>query len=138
MKDHAVNKSILAVAAILVAASLGFGKFPSFGIGHSSNKAKNIQLFETGQIPGGPTLQLGEYRVVLNDNSKKPEVSFYQDSKLVAQVPAKLVDQSKKFEQTQIHFDGRSATPKITEMDLSGWKVEILFGQNDSGTGSAK
>jgi len=138
MKDHAVNKSILAVAAILVAASMAFGKFPGFDIGHSSNKAKNIQLFETGQIPGGPTLQSGDYRVVLNDNSKKPEVSFYQDGKLVAQVPAKLVDESKKFEQTEIHFDARSATPKITEMDLGGWKVEILFGQNNSGAGSGK
>ena len=77
--------------------------------------------------------------MVLNNNSTTPEIGFYQNGKLVAQVPAKLVDQGKKFDETAIHYDTQGAnTHVITEMDLSGWKEKVLFGQNDSGAGSTK
>jgi hypothetical protein len=53
-------------------------------------------------------------------------------------VPAKLVDQGKKISETVITYDTQGAnTQVITEMDLSGWKEKVLFGQNKGDTRSA-
>jgi hypothetical protein len=139
MKKEMVNKSMLAVAAILVAASMAFAKFPSLDSGHSSKKSADLELFQAGRIPGGPTLQSGDYKVVLNNNSTTPEIGFYQNGKLVAQVPAKLVEQGKKIEQTEVFYDTQGAnTSVITEMDLGGWRDKILFGQNNGAAPSTK
>jgi hypothetical protein len=127
-----VNKSILVAAGILVAASLAFAKFPGFDFGHSSkNPTANLELVQTSRIPGGPTLASGDYKVVLSGNSATSELQFYQNGKLVAQAPAKLVDQGKKFDETEVHYDNRGAhNHVITQMDFSGWKQEVLFGKN--------
>jgi len=131
MKKDVLNKSMLAAAGILVAASMAFAKFPSLDLGHSSKKSATVEIDQRTRIPGGPMLQSGEYKVVLNNNSPVPEIGFYYDGKLVAQVPAKLVDQGKKFDQTAISYDTRSADAYvIKEMDISGWKEKILFGKN--------
>ena len=77
--------------------------------------------------------------MVLNNNSPTPEIGFYQNGKLVAQVPAKLVDQGKKINETKIYYDTRGAdTQVITEMDLSGWREKVLFGKNSGGASSTK
>jgi len=139
MKKDMVNKSMLAAAWILVAASMAFAKFPSLDFGRSSKKSATVEIDQTARIPGGPTLQSGEYQVVLNNNSTAPEIGFYQDGKLVAQVPAKLVDQAKKINETKIFFDTRGAnTQVITEMDLHGWRDKVFFGQNNGGARSTK
>ena len=139
MNKDVVNRSTLVVAGILVAASMAFAKFPSLDIGRSSKKSADVEIDQAARIPGGPTLQSGKYKVVLNNNSTTPEIGFYQNDNLVAQVPAKLVEQGKKFDKTAIHYDTRGAnTQVITEMDLDGWKEEVVFGQNDSGAGSTK
>jgi len=52
MKDNAGNKSILAVAAILVAASMASAKFPSFDIGHSSHQVLATSSFADGVACG--------------------------------------------------------------------------------------
>ena len=136
MKKDVVNKSMLA-AAILVAASMAFAKFPSLDLGHSSKKSANIEIFQAGRIPGGPTLEPGNYKVVLTNNSPTPEIGFYQNGKLVAQVPAKLVDQGKKIELTEITYSTKGPdTQVITEMDLSGWREKVLFGKNNGQAGS--
>ena len=109
MNKDVLNKSMLAAAGILVAASMAFAKFPSLDFGHSSKKSANVEIDQTARIPGGPTLQSGEYKVVLNNNSTTPEIGFYQNGKLVAQVPAKLVDQGKKFDETAISYDTQGA-----------------------------
>jgi hypothetical protein len=134
MNKDVVNKSMLVAAGILVAASMAFAKFPSLGFGRSSKKSAGVDIDQTARIPGGPTLQSGKYQVVLNNKSPTPEMGFYQNGKLVAQVPAKLVDQGKKFDETKIYLDTRGAnTQVITQMDLSGWREEVLFGKNNGG-----
>ena len=139
MKKDMVNKSMLVAAGILVAASMAFAKFPSFDLGHSSKQSARVAIDQTARIPGGPTLQSGKYEVVLNNNSPTPEIGFYQNGKLVAQVPAKLVDQGKKINETKIYYDARGAnTQVITQMDLSGWREKVLFGKNSGGASSAK
>ena len=139
MNKGMVNKSMLVAVGILVAASMAFAKFPSLDFGRSSKKSADVEISQTARIPGGPTLQSGEYKVVLNSNSPTPEIGFYQKGKLVAQAPAKLVDQGKKFDQTAITYDTKSAdTQVITEMDLSGWRKAVLLEKNASDAGSRK
>ena len=139
MNKDVLNKSMLVAAGILVAASMAFAKFPTFDLGHSSKKSANVAIDQTGRIPGGPTLQPGEYKVVLNNSSTTPEIGFYQNRKLVAQVPAKLVDQGKKFDETAITYVPKGAsTYVITEMDLSGWTEKVLFGKNNGDASSMK
>jgi hypothetical protein len=139
MTKDVVNKSMLAAAVILVAASMAFAKFPSLDFGRSAKKSADVEIYQTTRIPGGPTLHSGEYKVVLNNNSPTPEIGFYRSGKLVAQVPAKLVDKGKKFDETEIYYDTQGSDIQvIKQMDLSGWREEVVFGQNDSGTGSTK
>jgi len=134
MKKDVLNKSMQVAAGILVAASIAFAKFPSLDLGRSSKKSANVEIFQTARIPNGPTLQSGEYKVVLSNNSPTPEIGFYQNGKLLAQVPAKLVDQAKKFDATEVYYDTSGAgTQVITQMDLSGWREKILFGKNNGG-----
>jgi hypothetical protein len=137
MKKELVTR--LAATGILVAASVAFAKFPSFDLGHSSKQSARVAIDQTARIPGGPTLQSGKYQVVLNNDSATPEIGFYQNGKLVAQVPAKLVDQGKKFDETKIYYDTRGAdTQVITQMDLSGWREKVLFGKNNGGARGTK
>jgi hypothetical protein len=139
MKKDVLNKSMLAAAGILVAASMAFAKFPSFDFGRSSKKSAQVEIYQTARIPGGPTLQSGEYKVVLTNNSTTPEIGFYQNGKLVAQAPAKLVDQGKKFDETAITYDTKSAgTPVIRQIDVGGWRDKILFGRNNGAAPAAK
>ena len=77
--------------------------------------------------------------MVLNNNSTKPEIEFYQNDKLVAQVPAKLVEQGKKINKTELLFDTQAdGTQVITEMDLSGWKDKVYFGEGKGATRSVR
>ena len=139
MKKDVLNKSMVVAAGILFAGSLAFAKFPSFDLGHSSKQSARVAIDQTARIPGGPTLQSGEYKVVLNNNSRAPEMEFYQNGKLIAQVPAKLIDQGKKIDETKIYYDTRSDnTEVITQIDLSGWREKILFSKNRGEVRSAK
>lgn len=138
-KKDVVNKSLLTMAGILVAASMAFAKFPSFDLGHSSKQSANVVIDQTARIPGGPTLQSGKYNVVLDNNSRAPEMEFYQNGKLVAQVPAKLVDQGKKINETKIYYDTRGAdTQMITQIDISGWREKVFFGKDNGRASSTK
>ncbi|MGD0126851.1 MAG: hypothetical protein ABSF46_15930 [Terriglobia bacterium] len=109
MNKDVLSKSILAAAGMLVVVSMAFAKFPLLDLGHSSKKSGNIDIMQTARIPGGPTLQSGKYKVVLNNSSTAPEIGFYQNDKLVARVPAKLVDLGKKISETEITYDTRGA-----------------------------
>jgi len=137
MKKELVTR--LLAAGILVAASMAFAKFPRFDLGHSSKQSASVAIDQTARVPGGPTLQSGEYKVVLNNNSPTPEIGFYQNGKLIAQVPAKLVDQGEKINETKIYYDTRGTdTEVITQMDLSGWREKVLFGKNNGGVRGTK
>lgn len=138
MRKDVVDKSVLAVAGMLVAASMAFAKSPNLDLGRSSQKSADIAIYSMTRISGGPALQSGEYKVVLTNNSPTPEIGFYQNGKLVVQVPAKLVDQGKEFGETAFYYDAKGASLAISEMDLSGWEEAVLFGPNDSDAGSKK
>jgi len=137
MDTHTKNKmrqSMLATtAAVFLTAGIALG-FP--GVHHSSQKSANIEVTEINQVPGGPTLEPGSYKVVLLNDSSTPEVAFYRNGKLIGQAPVKLVDQGKKFQQTEISANMQDDhTELITEMDLSGWTEKVIF--TGSGASSA-
>jgi len=136
MRKDTVNKSMLAAAAILVAASMAFAKSPRLALGSSSQNSAEVEIFSITPISGGPTLQPGKYTVVLNNNSTTPEIAFYQNGKLAVQVPAKLVDQGKEFDETTFKYDEMGANLPMSEMDLKGWRERVLFGENNGGAGS--
>jgi len=139
MKNDVLSKSMLAAAGILVAASMAFAKFPFLDFGHASKKSADVEILQAARIPGGPMLPSGEYKVVLKDSSTKPQIRFYQGGKLVAQAPAKLVDQGRKIDATEIHLATQAdSTQVITEMDLRGWRDKVFLGQSKGATRSKK
>ena len=79
------------------------------------------------------------YKVVLLNDSSTPEVGFYRDGKLIGQAPVKLVDQGKKFQETEVDaniLDDHSAV--ITEMHLTGWTEKLIFSGSDTGSASGQ
>ena len=107
-----LSRSTLIAAGILVAVSMAFAKTPSSESGRHSKKSANVQIIQAARIPDGPILQPGEYQVILNSDSTTPEIGFYQKGKLVAQTPAKLVDEGKKIGETKLFLTPRDPTPK--------------------------
>ena len=137
MKSKIRNSILAATGAAFLAAGMTFAGFP--GIHHSSRKSADIDFVKITKVPDGPTLEPGTYKVVLLNASGTPEVGFYQDGKLIGQAPVKLVDQGKKFQQTEVDasiLDDHSEL--ITEMRLSGWTEKVIFNGSDASSTSGQ
>lgn len=129
--QRVVSKSILAsIVSLAFLASIASAKFPGFG--HSSEKAASVDITQTAQVPNGPSLQPGTYKVALLSDSATPQVGFYLNGKLVGQAAAQVVDQSKKSPDTEVHFNNAGGNSTVTEIDVSGWTKKIEFGQSGS------
>ena len=124
----AVSKSILAsIVSLAFVASIASAKFP--GRGQSAQKSASIEIAQTAQVPNGPTLQPGIYKLELLGDSASSQVGFYQNGKLVGQAVAQVVDQNEKSSATEVHIDSTAGTATLTEIDVSGWTKKIEFGQ---------
>lgn len=131
-----VSKSIFAsIVSLAFLASMASAKFPSFG--HSSDKSGTVEVTKSVQIPNGPTLAPGTYKVAVLGDSSTPQVGFYQGSKLVGQAAAQLVDQGQKSPDTEMHIDNSGNNSVVTEIDVSGWTKKIEFGQTAGGNGNS-
>jgi hypothetical protein len=79
----------------------------------------------------GKTLKLkpGNYKIDVVNNKKSPAVKFYNNyGKLVGQAPVKLVNESKKNDQTQVDYNKLASNDHaITEIRLRGWKQSLHF-----------
>jgi hypothetical protein len=132
------SKSILATTAVvLFSTGVALAGFP----GHHSaaGRSANVDFTETVQVPNGPTLQPGTYRVTLLNDSSASEIEFYRDGKLVGQAPVKLVDQGTKIRETQVFGDLQNdRSERVTEMDFSGWTQKVFFGQPGATSGSGE
>jgi hypothetical protein len=125
--QRVVSKSILAsIVSLAFVASIASAKW---GFGHSSEKSANVELTQSAQLPNGPTLQAGTYKMALLSDSTTPQVGFYQDGKLVGQATGQVVDQNQKSPDTEVHFNTAGGTATVTEIDVSGWTKRIEFGQ---------
>jgi hypothetical protein len=92
-------------------------------------KTKQIDVLYSSTV--GKTLKLkpGNYKIDVVNNKKSPAVKFYNNyGKLVGQAPVKLVNQSKKNDQTQVDYNKVASNDHaITEIRLRGWKQNLLF-----------
>ena len=139
-----VSKSILksvlaALFAMAFVVSVASAKLPSFG--HSAEKADKsatVNIPTETQVPNGPTLAPGTYKVKVLSDSGTPQVGFYQGSKLVGQAAASLVDRGRKSEETAAHFDNANGSKVLTQIDVNGWSKSIEFGPAAGGSGSSQ
>ena len=130
MNHNAIKRALAAVVALLFAGGVASAKFPKPG--KSGTKSANVTIIQAAKLGNGPELQPGDYRATLTPGSDSTEVAFYQDGKLVAKAPAKLVDQGKKAAQTEINYDRQNNM--ITEMEISGLTQKVVF--SGAGTGN--
>ena len=132
--QRVVSKSILAsIVSLAFVVSIASAKF-----GHSAEKSATVEITQSTQVPNGPTLPAGTYKVTLLGDSNTPQVGFYQDRKLVGQAPAKLVDQKSKSNDTEVYVDNAGGHSVLTEIDVNGWTKSIQFGNAASGSGSGQ
>lgn len=98
--------SILALVAVFA------GTVP--GVAH-------VTLFKTAVI-SGTTLQAGEYRLLIGDN----KVTFSIDKKTF-DVSAKIEAAPKKFDNTEVLFDGGPNQNVVRQINLGGTKTQLIF-----------
>jgi hypothetical protein len=98
--------SILALVAVFA------GTVP--GVAH-------VTLFKTTVI-GGTTLQAGEYRLLIGDN----KVTFSIDKKTF-DVSAKIEVAPKKFDNTEVLYDGGTNQNIVRTINLGGTKTQLIF-----------
>ena len=104
-------------------------------------RTKNIDVIYPSTV--GKTLKLkpGHYKIEVANNMKSHAIDFYNNSgKLVGQAPVKVVNESKKNNQTQVDYNTVASNDyAITEISPSGWKENLYFsGSKASKAGSMK
>ncbi len=133
--SKSILKSVLAsIFAMAFVVSVASAKFPS--LGRDSEKSATVDIPSSTQVPNGPTLAPGTYKVKVLSESGTPQVGFYQNNKLVGQAAVSLVDRGAKSGQTDARFDDASGNHVLTQIDVSGWTKTIQFGQGSGNNGS--
>jgi len=135
--SKSILKSVLAsLFAMAFVVSVASAKFP--GVGGSAEKADKsatINILASTQVPNGPTLAPGTYKVKVLSESGTPQVVFYKGGTLVGQAAASLVDKGRKSEETAAHFDSANGNKVLTQIDVSGWSKSIEFGPTPGANG---
>jgi hypothetical protein len=103
-------------------------------------KTKQIDVLYSSTV--GKTLKLkpGNYKIDVVNSKTSPAVKFFDnDGKLVGQAPVKVVNESKKNQQTQVdYFTIASNDQAITEISPQGWKEKLYFSHPKSGRVGSK
>lgn len=81
----------------------------------------HITLYKAAVI-GGNQLAAGEYRLQIGD----AKVTFSMDRKSI-EIPAKIETAQKKFENTEIQFDGANSQNVVKQINLGGTKTFLIF-----------
>ena len=115
----------------LVSCVLGAGMAITLSAGMAAAKSGTVNFDHAARLGNGPTINAGEYRVTVMNQSSNPEVDFYQGGKQVAEVPVTLVSVPKKNSETEVIYD-QSDSSVVTEIDLNGWNQKIVFSPNAS------
>lgn len=123
-----MSKSIVAtIISLAVAAGIASAR------SHSAQKSATVEVTQVTQVPNGPTLQPGSYKVTVPEDSATPQVGFYQNGKLVGQAPAQVVDQNEKRPVTGVYLNTAGDSAVVTEIDIAGWTKKVEFGQAAAG-----
>ena len=81
----------------------------------------HVTLFRASVV-SGTTLEAGEYRVLIGD----AKVTFSVGKKSV-DVSAKIESSPKKFDNTEVQYDGGPNQNVVREISLGGTKTRLVF-----------
>ena len=125
--SFATLRSAVVMAAFVVLASTVARALPA-GRSHSHRKSADIYIFNPAQIPDGPALKPGNYRITVMDSSDAPQVAFYSNDNLVGKTTAQLVSEQKAPDHTSVRYLFRDQNdPIVSEIDVKGWTQRIVF-----------
>jgi hypothetical protein len=81
----------------------------------------HVTFFKTAVL-SGTTLQAGEYRLLIGD----AKVTFSAGKKSF-DIPAKIENSPKKFDNTEVLYDGGTSQNVVREISLGGTKTRLVF-----------
>ncbi len=84
------------------------------------------------ELDNGAKLAPGKYKVEVPDNTKSPEVAFYQYGKMVAKSPAKVVSQTQENPYTEIDSVKKGKYQLVTKIRPAGWHEILVFKNKQS------
>jgi hypothetical protein len=129
-----VVRFVLALAAALVmTASLSLAHS---WFGKSSTKSFNVTLASDAKLSNGAELKAGNYTIKIPENTKSPEVAFYDGGKLVAKERAKVQTQPQKNEYTAVEINTKGNMNIVTAVDPSGLPEKVVFSSSGGQHGS--
>ncbi len=121
--NQAVKSLVLALA--VVAATSAF----------ASNKG-TLHVNEAAQI-GGQAVPVGEYQLRWEGSGPNVELSVMQGKKVVATVPAQVVELKEAFTHDAAIVDRAAGTRSITEVRFAGKKYSLAIGGEKAEMGEA-
>lgn len=119
------RKSVVCLAAaVLGTACLAFGSWSH----KSSDRSTDVTFTSTTKFNNGNTLPAGTYDMKVPKDTTSPNVTFYQDGKAVATVKARVVNEQKKNDTTEVDSTTEGQVQKVTAIRPNGWQEELVFG----------
>src|SRR5215469_13317329 len=135
MRNYFRQIALIAMAATFLATTTLWARSSK---ANNHNESGQVTLIYASQIANGTELQPGSYKVELSPNASSPQLMFYQQGKLVAQAPVKLVAETKKIGQTEILYNTAANQHVITEIDLRAWSQAVKFPSSNAAAWEAK
>lgn len=121
------KKSFAYLAAVFFTTTcFAFGSWGSHK--SSASRATEVTFAKTMKFNNGITLPAGTYRLSIPKDVKSAEVTFTRDGKVVATEKAKVVDEQKKNETTEVDSVTQGDAEKLTAIRPDGWQEELVFG----------
>lgn len=133
MNIKAVGSVLALAAALVMTASLGLARS---WFSKSSTKSYNVTLASDVKLSNGAELKAGDYTIKIPDNTRSPEVTFYDGRKLVAKEQAKVQTQPQKNEYTAVEINTKGNTNVVTAVDPGGLPEKIVFPSSGGQHGS--
>jgi|SRR5262252_3494755 len=124
MKWNGAAKNVVLALALVAATS-------AFAI----NKG-TLRISEAAQI-GGQPVSAGEYQLRWDGAGPNVEVSVLQGRKLVAKVPAQLVEQKQAAANDAAVVDRTGATPTVKEVRFAGKKYSLALSSDRASMGGS-
>ena len=125
MKSNQAVKSVVLALAVLTATM-------AFAAGSSGS----LHLTEAAQI-SGQSLPAGDYKLRWEGTGSNVEVSVMQGKKVLAKVPAKLVESKDAYSYDSAVVDHSGTTPSVKEVRFSGKKYSLSIGADKAEMGEA-
>jgi len=122
--NQAVKTLVLAVAVAATTSAFA-----------SSNKG-TLHVSEAAQI-NGQSVAAGDYQLRWEGAGPNVQVSVMQGKKVVATVPAQLVEQKQAFSNDSTIVDRTSSTPAIKEVRFAGKKYALAIGAEKAEMGES-